>query len=65
MNIIAGISNINEPWDHKNDRPGPLLAKLASKRKARPTSKAPSPQHTGGTPPPALWGKIHGGGACA
>ena len=43
MNIIAGLSNINELWDHKNDRPGPLLAKLASKREAGLASRTPLP----------------------
>ena len=43
MNIIAGISNINELWDHKNDRPGPLLAKLMPKIGAKLTAKMPSP----------------------
>ena len=39
MNIIAGLSNINELWDHKNDRPGPLLARLMPKIEARLASK--------------------------
>ena len=43
MDIIAGLSDINEFWDHKNDRPGPLLAKLASKMEVRLTSRTPSP----------------------
>jgi hypothetical protein len=41
MNIIAGLSNINELWDHKNDRPGPLLIKLAAKMEAGLTTKTP------------------------
>lgn len=43
MNIIAGLSNTNELWDHENDRPGPLLAKLASRMEARLASKTPLP----------------------
>ena len=43
MNIIAGLSNINELWDHKNDRPGPLLAKLIPKIEAKLASKIPPP----------------------
>ena len=31
MSIIASLSNINEFWVHKNDRLGPLPARLASK----------------------------------
>ncbi|MCE2508333.1 MAG: hypothetical protein J4G04_03400 [Nitrosopumilaceae archaeon] len=31
MNIIASLSNINELWDHENNRPGTLPARLTSK----------------------------------
>ena len=41
MNIIAGLSNINELWDHGNDGPGPLLAKLIPKIEARLASGMP------------------------
>ena len=43
MNVIAGLSNINELWDHENDRPGPLLAKLIPKIEAGLASRIPSP----------------------
>ena len=43
MNVIAGLSNINELWDHENDRPGPLLAKLMPKIEARLASGMPPP----------------------
>ena len=43
MNVIAGLSNINELWDHENDRPGPLLAKLIPKIEAGLAFKMPSP----------------------
>ena len=42
MNIIAGLSNINELWDHENDRPDPLLTKFIPKIEAGLASKIPS-----------------------
>ena len=43
MNVIAGLSNINELWDHENDMPGPLLARLIPKIEAGLASRIPSP----------------------
>ena len=43
MNVIAGLSNINELWDHENDMPGPLLAKLIPKIEAGLAFRIPSP----------------------
>ncbi len=33
MNVIAGLANMNTLWDHENDEPGPLLAKLLRARR--------------------------------